>query len=214
MLRKIITVTIAVVMLFTMVGCGNTQATTSTPITSSTSEVTKIANKPTEQAKQTQPVTKERVTKEAETKKVEPTTVAPTSAPAKTPEVTTEAAKENVPLNAKISNKATVLAFSKDTDYKDFERASTIGFKDDVKMVMDFVNGNPAITVMSGEKVEFENLSGFASLSEELKKTIMYSVGMLCGDTEYFVNNNENFTYAFILCEMNGGKYCLYLYKK
>lgn len=207
MLRKIITVTIAVVMLFTMIGCGNTQATN----VSGTSEVAKGSDKSVEP---TQPDIKQQVTKEAETKKVESTTAAPTSAPTNPAEVTTEAAKENVPLNLKLPSQFNLIAFSKDTDYKDFERASTIGFKDDVKMVIDFVNGNPAVTVMSGEKVEFENLSGFASLSEELKKTIRKNVGMLCGDTEYFVNNNENFTYAFILCEMNGGKYCLYLYKK
>lgn len=65
MLRKIITVTIAVVMLFTMIGCGNTQATTNV---SGTSEVAKGSDKSVEQTQQTQPDTKEQVTKEAETK--------------------------------------------------------------------------------------------------------------------------------------------------
>ena len=67
MLRKIITVTIAVVMLFTMVGCGNTQATANV---SGTSEVVKGSDKSVEQTQptqQTQPDTKEQVTKEAET---------------------------------------------------------------------------------------------------------------------------------------------------
>lgn len=61
MLRKIITVTIAVVMLFTMIGCGNTQATTNV---SGTSEVVKGSDKSVEP---TQPDTKEQVTKEVET---------------------------------------------------------------------------------------------------------------------------------------------------
>lgn len=67
MLRKIITVTIAVVMLFTMIGCGNTQATTNV---SGTSEVAKGSDKSVEQTQptqQAQPDTKEQVTKEAET---------------------------------------------------------------------------------------------------------------------------------------------------
>lgn len=205
-LKKIITVTIAMVMLFTMIGCGNTQATTSTP---STSEVTKSANKPTEQAKPTQPVTKE-----AETKKVEPTTVAHTSAPTKAPEVTTEDDKGNVPLNLKISSSKKVLAYPESIDFEGFYDVSGVdATAEDINIVTNFVKNNKVINVPYGSKVILEDLIGFSELSRDLQWGMHELMRTECCKSDDFINNDKDFKFTFILYERKGYK-TLELYRK
>ena len=207
MLRKIITVTIAVVMLFTMIGCGNTQATN----VSGTSEVAKGSDKSVEP---TQPDTKEQVTKEVETKKVESTTAAPTSVPTKAPEVTTEAAKENVPPNLKISSSKKVLAYPEGIDFDGFYDAAGLdATAEDIDIVTNFVKNNKVINVPYGSKIVPEDLVGFSELSKDLQMGIYYSMRFEFCKNDDLINNDKDFKFTFILYERKGYK-TLELYRK
>lgn len=129
---------------------------------------------------------------------------------------TTQAATQDVgvvPPNYKRASKEKVLAFSKDTDFANFTRCNGIAFDDEPDAVADFVGKNTSITILSGSKITLDSLTGYYSLSDELKEMLIESIGMECGDSEYAINKGNNKTFAFVLSENDGMAY-ISLYSK